>query len=130
MAASLERTLATVMRRGLEPHALVCAATGDRLILENIAVLAQAVVPELNLTLADVSKQGEVYTMRLPASSAELRVNLSQLREIEGYSPARVIDVCVRSGGEHASVVVQVATENRPVFVQETDIVRIKRRRF
>ena len=130
MAASLERTLATVMRRGLEPHALACAAAADKMVLENLALLVQQVVPEVNATAADVSKQGEVYTLRMPASSAELRVSFAQLREIESYSPYRILDICVRCGGEHASVVVQLATENRAMVFSETDIVRIKRRRF
>jgi hypothetical protein len=129
MAASLERTLATVLRRGLEPHALACAGAADRALLENIALLAQQTVPEVNLTAADVSKQGEVYTLRMPASTPELRVSLAQLRDIESYSPFRIVDICVRGGGEHASVVVQVATEARAIVFSETDIVRIKRRR-
>jgi hypothetical protein len=32
------------------------------------------VVPELNITLADAQKQGEVYTVRIPASAAEIVV--------------------------------------------------------
>ncbi len=129
MASSLERTLATVMRRGLEPHALACAAAADKLVLENLALLVQQVVPEVSATATDVNKQGEVYTLRMPASSAELRVSFAQLREIESYSPFRILDICVRSG-EHASVVVHLATENRAILFSETDIVRIKRRRF
>jgi len=121
-------SLSTVLRRGVPEHALACAAAADRVLLENIAHLAQTVVPELNLPLADVSKQGEVYTLRIPASGADVRVSLSQLREIETYSPFRIVDVCVW-GGEHASVVVKVATENRPLVVSEVDILRIKRKR-
>lgn len=125
--SSLGRTLATVMRRGVPEHVLSgCGA--DRALLDNVAHLVQEVIPEANLTVATVDKAGEVYTMRIPCATAETRVSLAQLREIEAYSPFRIVDICVR-GGEHASVVVQVATENKAIVFSEVDIVRISKRR-
>jgi hypothetical protein len=125
--SSLERTLASVMRRGVPEHVLAgCGA--DRALLENVAHLVQEVMPETNLTVATVEKVGEVYTLRLPCATPEMRVSLAQLREIEAYSPFRIIDICVR-GGEHACVVLQVATEQRALVFSEVDIVRIKRKR-
>lgn len=125
--SSLERTLASVMRRGVPEHVLAgCGA--DRALLENVAHLAQEVIPECNLTLATVDKTSEAYTLRIPCATAEMRVNLAQLREVEAYSPFRILDVCVH-GGEKPCVVVQVATEQRAIVFSEVDIVRIKRRR-
>ena len=59
----------------------LCAAA-DRGVLENIVHLAQQVVPELNITLAEAHKHGDVYVVRIPASTTEIAVNLSQMREI------------------------------------------------
>jgi hypothetical protein len=122
-------SLATVLRRGVPEHALACAAAADRALLENVALLAQQVVPELDLTRAQADKSGETYTLRLPWSGGDVAVSLASLREIESYSPFRIVDVCVR-GGENACVVVQVATENRRIEFTEVDIVRLKRRRI
>jgi hypothetical protein len=122
-------SLATVLRRGVPEGALACAGAADRAFLENVALLAQQVVPELDVTRAQVDKGGEIYTLRLPWSGGDVAVSLASLREIESYSPFRVVDVCVR-GGEHACVVVQVATENRRIEFTEVDIIRLKRKRM
>ena len=128
MALSLEKTLACVMRRGVPEEALVGCGAADRALLENVAHLVQQVVAEVDLTKASVERQGEVYVLTVPWSACDLRVNLGQLKEIEAYSPFRIVDVCVK-GGEGACVVVKVGTESRPIQVSEVDIVRIKRRR-
>ena len=125
---SLEKTLASVMRRRVPEHVLQLCAAQDRVLLENIVHLAQQVVPELNITLADAQKQGEVYTVRIPASAAEIVVHLSQLRDIEAYSPCRILEVGVKVAGDGVSVVIRVATENRPLVFSEVDIVRISKR--
>ncbi len=125
---SLEKTLECVMRRGVPEEALAGCAVADRMLLENVAHLVQEVIIESNVTLATVEKAGEMYTMRIPCATTEVRVSLAQLREIEAYSPFRITDICV-CGGNNASVVLQIATENKRLNVSEVDIVRIKRRR-
>ena len=129
---SLGKTLASVMRRGVPEQALEGCAAADRLLLENVAHRAQQAVPELDVTRAAVRMEKDVYVLRLPASVSEITVDLSQLREIEAYSPFRVVQVGVAVGGtEGVWVEVRVATESRPLAFSEVDIVRItKRKRF
>jgi hypothetical protein len=128
---SLGKTLASVMRRGVPEQAFEACALADRLLLENVAHLAQQAVPELDVTRAAVRLDKDVYVLRIPASISEVTVDLSQLREIEAYSPFRIVQVGVKLEKEGASVEVRVATENRPLAFSEVDIVRItKRRRF
>jgi len=123
--SSLEKTLAAVLRRGVAEGALACAGAADRVFLENVALLAQQAVPELDVTRAEAGKAGEVYTLRVPWSAGDVRVSLAQLREVEAYSPCRVLDVACDNGW----LVVKVGTEARPIAFSEVDIVRIKRRR-
>jgi hypothetical protein len=73
---SLEKTLATVIRRRVPEHVFQMCATQDRGFLENIVHLAQEVVPDLNITLADEHKHGDVYVVRLPASTTEISVHV------------------------------------------------------
>ena len=128
---SLGKTLASVMRRGVPEQAFEACAAHDRLLLENVAHLAQQAVPELDVTRAAVRMDKDVYVLRIPASTSEITVDLSQLREIEAYSPFRIVQVGAKLEKEGASVEVRVATENRPLAFSEVDIVRItKRKRF
>ena len=128
---SLGKTLASVMRRGVSEQAFEVCAAHDRLLLENVAHLAQQAVPDLDVTRAAVKMDKDVYVLRIPASTSELTVDLSQLRDVEAYSPFRIVQVGVKLEKEGASVEVRVATENRPLAFSEVDIVRItKRKRF
>ncbi len=85
-------------------------------------------MPELNITLAEAQRHGDVYVVRIPASTPEITVDLSQLREIEAYSPFRILQVGVTFAADNASVEIRVATENRPIAFSEVDIVRISKR--
>jgi hypothetical protein len=128
---SLGKTLASVMRRGVPEQAFEACALADRMLLENVAHLAQQAVPELDVTRAAVRMDKDVYVLRIPASTSEITVDLSQLREVEAYSPFRIVQVSAKLEKEGASVEVRVATENRPLAFSEVDIVRItKRKRF
>ena len=68
---SLEKTITIVMRRRVPEHVFQLCAVQDHVLLENIVHLAQQAVPELNITLAEAQKHGEVYTVRIPANAAE-----------------------------------------------------------
>ena len=129
LGTSLERTLATVLRRGVPEGALACAAAADRVLLENVGTLAQQVVPELDLTRAQVERNGDTYTLRLPWSAGDAVVTLASLREIESYAPYRILDVSVSTSAGGACMAIQLATENKPLVFTEWNVIRLKRRR-
>ena len=115
---SLGKTLASVMRRGVPEQAFEACAAHDRLLLENVAHLAQQAVPELDVTRATVKMEKDVYVLRIPASTSELTVDLSQLRDVEAYSPFRIVQVGVKLEKEGASVVPSALLVLQPSLYQ------------
>ena len=93
---SLEKNIAAVMRRRVPEHVFLHIPDQDRAFIENIICLAQQTVQELNVALTDIQKSNDTYLIRIPASGAETAVGIAQLRDIEAYSPFRILDVGVR----------------------------------
>ena len=129
---SLEKSIAAVMRRRVPEHVFLHIPAQDRAFLENIICLAQQTVQELNVALADIQKSNDTYVIRIPASGAETAVGIAQLRDIEAYSPFRILDVGVRCAADGHALTVRVGTEQRAVLATQVDIIRIsnKRTRF
>jgi len=129
---SLEKTITSVMRRRVPDHVLQPIPAHDRPFIENIIYLAQQTIHELNVTLTDIQKSNDTYLIRIPASDAETAVGIAQLRDIETYSPFRILDVGVRCAADGHALTVRVGTEQRAVLATQVDIIRIsnKRTRF
>jgi hypothetical protein len=129
---SLEKTITSVMRRRVPDHVLQAVPAHDRPFIENIIYLAQQTILELNVALTDIQKSNDTYILRIPTSGAETVVGISQLREIEAYSPFRIVDVSVKCAGDSHGLTVRVGTEQRAIQASQVDIIRIsnKRTRF
>jgi hypothetical protein len=129
---SLEKTITSVMRRRVPDHVLQAVPAHDRPFIENIIYLAQQTILELNVALTDIQKSNDTYILRIPTSGAETVVGISQLREIEAYSPFRIVDVSVKCAGDSHALTVRVGTEQRAIQASQVDIIRIsnKRTRF
>ena len=129
---SLEKSMAAVMRRRVPDHVFLHIPAQDRAFIENIICLAQQTIQELNVTLTDIQKSNDTYVIRIPATGADTAVGLAQLRDIEAYSPFRILDVGVRCASDGPALTVRVGTEQRAIQASQVDIIRIssKRTRF
>ncbi len=126
---SLEKTITSVMRRRVPDHVLQPIPAHDRPFIENIIYLAQQTIHELNVTLTDIQKSNDTYVLRIPASGTDTTIGISQLREIEAYSPFRIVDVSVRCASEGHALMVRVGTEQRAIQASQVDIIRISNKR-
>lgn len=129
---SLEKNMAAVMRRRVPDHVFLHIPAQDRVFIENIICLAQQTIQELNVTLTDIQKSNDTYVIRIPASGPDTAVGIAQLRDIEAYSPFRILDVGVRCVSDGPALIVRVGTEQRVIQASQVDIIRIsnKRTRF
>ncbi len=126
---NLEKTITAVMRRRVPDHVLQAIPAHDRPFIKNIIYLAQQTIHELNVTLADIQKSNDTYILRIPASGAETTIGISQLREIEAYSPFRIVDVSVKCASDGHDLAVRVGTEQRVIQASQVDIIRISNKR-
>ena len=126
--ATLEKTMNSVMRRCAPERLLHALNESEKTLLENIMHLAQETIPQIDLTSAEMTKTPDVFCLRLHLSSREVVISLQQLRLIQAYSPARILDVQVAVLPETVQVLVRVAAETANIMYSEVDVMRITKR--
>jgi hypothetical protein len=109
---------------------LTVCSEADRVVVENVIILAQEMIPLLDVTTCSIELRNQHYRVHVPISG-QTRVGLRELRAIEAYSPARVTGVSVQTGGAVGALLIEVADQQCPISCTELDVVRIcKKRRF
>lgn len=125
---TLEKTMNSVMRRCAPERLLHALNDSDKTLLENIMHLAQETIPQIDLTAAEMTRTPDVFCLRLHLSNREAVISLQQLRSIQAYSPARILDVQVAVLPETVQVLVRVASETADIMYSEVDVIRITKR--
>lgn len=125
---TLEKTMNSVMRRCAPERMLHALNDSDKTLLENIMHLAQETIPQIDLTSTEMTKTPDVFCLRLHLSNREALISLQQLRSIQAYSPARILDVQVAVLPETVQVLVRVASETSNIMYSEVDVIRITKR--
>jgi hypothetical protein len=118
------------MRTRVPAAALNVCSEADRVVVENVIILAQEMIPLLDVTACSIELKHQQYRVHLPVS-AQTKIGLRELRAIEAYSPARITAVSVQTGGAVGALCIEVADQHCPISCTELDVVRIsKKRRF
>lgn len=100
----------------------------DRVIVENIALVAQEYIPLLNMTLATIASENNKYLLSVPCSTAAAFVTLRELRGIQTYNPARVHDVRITSKEGGLVLRIDICNESAPLSCSELEVVRLTKR--
>lgn len=125
---SLQKTINSVMRRSAPERLLQSVNESDKMMLENIMHLAQETIPQIDLTMTDMTKTNDVFVLCLHVAERDLVISLQQLRSIQAYSPARILDVQVAVMPLAVTVLVRVASEAANIMYSEVDVIRITKR--
>lgn len=125
---TLEKTMNCVMRRSVPERLFHSLNDSDKTLLENILHLAQETIPQIDLTSTEMTKTQDIFSLRLHLSDREALISLQQLRSIQAYSPARILDLQVAVLPETVHVVVRVASETSNIMYSEVDVIRITKR--
>ena len=125
---SLAESLRCAIRVRIPEAVLAICEARDRSVVENIVtVLAEHL--RVNLALTSIEHDKNTYLITLPLAP-DAQVCLADLRQVEAYSPARVLDLRVVMKSNQPSVVrCVIGDESAPVLVAETDVVRVTKRR-
>lgn len=125
---SLAHSLRSAVRARIPEATLSVCNLKDRMVVENIVTLL-AESMHLNVTQTAIVRDKQTYKITIPMPR-ETDLSLSDLRQVEAYSPARIMDisVLVRSGSPSLIRCV-VNDESAPVLVSETDVLRVTKRR-
>lgn len=120
LASALARTHQSIPAATLEQ-----CGEEDRVIVENIALVAQETLPALNMAQATITREGGKYLLAIPCLSA---ATLRELRAIQTYNPARVHDIrlTAREGG--LTLRIDIGNGAAPLTCTELEVVRLTKR--
>jgi hypothetical protein len=126
-------SLTTMLQHGaancVPDEMLEKCAEAERVVLENILLVAQSEINTLNLASTTVVVDKQRITAQCAFTGPDPQVTLSQLRAIETYSPARILDlrVCLHNGAMHFSVI--ICDSSYRITSSQTEIIRVARKR-
>lgn len=119
--------LTTVLRQTQTlPAAVLDQCTpDDRVVVENIALVAHEAIVTTNLSSATLTKDRNRYLLSIPCSGY---VSLADMRTVQAFNPARVHDIRVTTRDAEMVVRIDVCTETAPLSCSELDVVRVTKR--
>jgi hypothetical protein len=101
----------------------------DRVLVENILLVAQAEFEILNLAITTVVASEIIVRVSCALAGPSPLVALSNMRCVQAYSPARVRDVRAVLQENRLLLVIDVHDRNARVTASEIDVVRLVKRR-
>ena len=125
---SLSQALSHTLRPRLPDGVLRACIEADRVVVDNVALVALEYVPLLNLPMATLLKRDDTYELRIPITAESSRVSLADMRGIQSYAPARVSDVCVIHEKDTFELCVSICNETNLVRFTELEVIRVNKR--
>jgi hypothetical protein len=101
----------------------------DRVLVENLLLVAQAELEILNLASTTVVASESIVRVSCALAGPSPLVALSNMRCVQAYSPARVRDVRAVLQENRLLLVINVHDRNARVTASEIDVVRLVKRR-
>ena len=126
---NLNTVLHSVIRPKIPESVFVPCLASDRQLVENILLVAQELNPNLDVTQSVLTKNGTMYIVLIPSSSASDMVSLSELRDIQNYAPGRISDIHVLYRNDTLTLKVSIRDETSPMTCTQLDIIRVSKRK-
>ena len=126
---NLNTVLHSVIRPKIPESVFVPCLAPDRQLVENILLVAQELNPNLDVTQSVLTKNGTMYTVLIPSSSASDMMSLSELRDIQNYAPGRISDIHVLYRNDTLTLKVSIRDETSPMTCTQLDIIRVYKRK-
>ena len=128
---SLGALLQKDLKNDVPESVLAQVPQDDRVLVENILLVAQAELEMLNLASATVVVGENALRISCSLAGPSPVVSLTNMRSLQSYSPARVRNVRAMLSENRLLLVIDVHDANSRVTASEIEVVRItKKRRF
>lgn len=126
-------TLNAMINKGIKnevPETVLqnCGAD-DRVLVENLLLLAQAELESLQLASATVCKNDKKTVVQCPFAGTDCRLSLSAMQSMQNYSPARVFDVSARMAQGIFYLCFEIGDANARISCTELEVVRVAKKK-
>ena len=126
-------SLSSLLHRGINntvpDSILMQCAESERVLVENILMVAQAEIQTLNLAGTIITAKDTAVTLQCVVTGQNPSISLKQMRDIQAYSPARVTDVRVAGSDTNIVLIIVLNDSTKRVTVEDTEIIRVVRKR-
>jgi len=128
-SGSLGALLQKDLNNEVPESALAQLAPEDRILVENVLLVAQAELEILNLASTSVVLSDGVIRISCTLAGPSPLISLSTMRSVQAYSPARVRDLRAVLQDNRLLLVIDVHDRLARVTASEVDVVRLVKRR-
>tara|TARA_B100001778_G_scaffold321571_1_gene313094 strand:- start:408 stop:803 length:396 start_codon:yes stop_codon:yes gene_type:complete len=127
---SLRTAMQQVMRPAIPELVLSACEEDDKVLFENVLHLALEIFPAINISLATNAKTDKSYKLSVPFSTDLQTVSLSDMQELQNYSPARISEVVVESKTANPICLsITILCSGARLICTQYDVIRIKKRK-
>lgn len=128
---SLNSMLQRELKNEVPDAVLQQCPEADRVLAENVLRVAQAELVVLNLASTTVSVEGRKITLKCMMTGPSPSVSLSSMRNLQAYSPGRVLDLRTMLHEGHLFLLIDLSDSLTRISTTELEVVRvIKKRRM
>ena len=99
------------------------------MLVDNVLRVAQADLVVLNLASTTVSVEGRKLTLKTVLTGPSPSVSLTNMRNLQAYSPARVLDLRTTLSDGNMFLVIELSDSLTRICTTELEIVRITKKR-
>lgn len=116
-------------RNELPEQILSSVSEDDRMVVEQIMLVAQAAFHSLNISAASIQVDNGKYLVTTPFEGKRTTVTLADLRAIANYNPARIADIRVCLSETHGPRLrIDICNEATRMPCSQLDILRVSKR--
>ena len=101
----------------------------DKVLIENILLLAQAELEILNLASTTISSEAGKVFVKCALAGPESKVTLNSMRNIQNYSPARIVDIKAQLLTNTLYLCLDIADSNTRIACAELEVIRVRKRK-
>ena len=126
-------TLNAMINKGINnevPESVLqnCGAD-DKVLVENLLLLAQAELESLQLAGATVCKSDKKTVIQCPFAGTNCRLSLAAMQSIQNYSPARVFDVSARMTQGIFYLYFEIGDASTRISCTELEVIRVAKKK-
>ena len=127
---SLRTAMQQVMRPTIPELVMNVCEQDDKILFENVLHLALEIFPAINISLTTNTKTDKFYKLSIPFSTELQSVSLSDMQELQNYSPARISEITVESKATHPICLsITILSSEARLVCTQYDVIRIKKRK-
>ena len=127
--SSLTAMIQKGMQNEVPQNVLEQCPPEDKVLIENILLLAQTELEALNLAGTTITCRDSKVFIKCALAGNDARISLSAMRNIQNFSPARIVEVRAQVLANTLYLYLDIADANTRITCSELEVIRVRKRK-